>query len=238
MPSDWGINMIVHGPSKSGKSWLGDTTPAPRLVLDAEAGSRFTPSKKIRWDPVSQSPPEPDGSWETALVAVRDFRTVQKSFEWLNAGVTPFKSVVIDSISEVQQRCVDDISGTNQMAQQDWGQLLRIVSDTLRKFRDLTTHPVTPMDAVVVIAMSRQRDGNWEPYVQGQLSVTMPYYFDLCTYLAPVANPETGEIVRRLFIGTFPGFVTGERVGGSLGTYIDNPNVSGMLTTIREYLKR
>jgi AAA domain len=232
----YGINAIIYGPKGAGKSRLGDTTPAPRVVLDAEAGSRFTPSRKKRWDPVSERPPEADGTWDTALVTVRDFRAVQKAYEWLNSGQHPFRSVVIDSISEVQQRGVDDIAGTKQMQTQDWGQLLRIVSDLVRKFRDLISHPTNPLDAVVFIAMARQREGQWEPHVQGQLATTMPYYVDVVSYLAPVLNPETGEIIRRLFCGPFQGYMTGERVGGCLGPYIDNPTVTGMLGMIRDYL--
>lgn len=236
MPVDspYGLNLLVHGPSKGGKSWLGDTTPAPRLVLDAEAGSRFTPSKKKRWDPITSPPPEPDGSWDTVIVSVTSFRTLQKAYEWLASGKHPFRSVILDSISEIQQRAVDDIAGTNQMQTQDWGQLLRMVSDMARKFRDLITNPIKPLDAVMLIAMTRQREGNWEPYVQGQLSTTLPYYYDICAYMAPVINPETGEVVRRLFIGSFPGYVTGERVGGCLGAYLDNPNVTAMLDVIRQ----
>lgn len=229
----YGINLLCFGPSKCGKSWLGDTTPAPRLVLDAEAGSRFTPSKKIYWDPVNQPPPVPDGTWDTALVVVRDLRTIQKAYEWAQSGKHPFRSVICDSVSEIQQKVVDDIAGTRQMQQQDWGQLLRVVTDLIRRFRDLITHPTNPLDAVLVIAMARQRDGQWEPYVQGQLATTLPYFFDLCVYYAPVPHPETGEIIRRLFVGPFPGYVTGERVGGALGNYIDNPNVTDMLSAIR-----
>lgn len=234
----YGINMIVYGPKGCGKSYLGDTAPGPRVVLDAEAGSRFTPSRKKQWDPVNERPPQPDGTWDTALVTVRDFRTVMKAYEWLASGDHPFRSVIIDSVSEIQQRAVDDIAGTNAMQKQDWGQLLRIVSDLVRKFRDLISHPVRPLDAVVFIAMARQVEGTWQPHVQGQLAVTLPYYVDVVSYMAPVVNPETGEVTRRLFCGTFPGYMTGERVAGALGSYIDAPDVSGMLEMIRAKLRQ
>ncbi len=231
--SHYGLNMIVFGGSKTGKSFLGDTAPAPRVVLDAEAGSRFTPSRKRLWDPVSQPPPEPDGTWDTAIVPIRSFRDVSKSYEWLASGKHSFRSVIIDSLSETQQRAVDDIAGTRQMAPPDWGQLLRVVSDLVRKFRDLVTNPVRPLDAVVFIAMARQNQGGtWIPYVQGQLATTFPYYVDICGYLAVVPQ-EDGTQTRRLFIGKAPGFETGERVGGRLGIYIDNPDVTEMLEKIR-----
>lgn len=228
-----GISMIAYGPSKGGKSTLGDTTPAPRLVLDAEMGSRFTPSRKTKWDPVREAPPEPDGTWDTALVPVHNFNTVLKAYEWLNSGKHPFRSVVMDSISEVQQRMVDSLVGTNPMQLQDWGTLLRQASDLVRKFRDLTTNPVSPLDCVLFIAMAHQRqDGTWHPHVQGQLKTTLPYYVDCLGYLAPVPT-EDGTVVRRLLIGPTPGYETGERVGGRFGHFIDGPNISDMLVTLR-----
>lgn len=230
----------LHGMFLAGRSMipthnstLGDTTPAPRVVLDAEMGSRFTPSRKIEWDPVRYAPPVPDGTWDTAIVTVRDYATVNKAYEWLNSGNHPFKSVILDSISEIQQRGVDAIAGSDIMKTQDWGTLLRQVSETVRKFRDLTTHPVTPMDAVIFIAMAKKPDNeSWRPYVQGQLATTLPYYVDLCAYLQQVTL-EDGTSVRRLFIDNVPGYLVGERVGGRLGQYIDNPTVTGMLDMIR-----
>lgn len=229
---EYGINAVVFGHAKRGKSWLGDTTPAPRLILDAEAGSRFTPSKKVMWNP-AEPPPKPDNTWETAIVPIRSFRDVKSTYDWLNSGKHPFRSVVLDSISEIQQRAVDDIAGTNQMKTQDWGQLLRIVSDVVRKFRDLVTNPIRPLDAVIFIAMAKQRqDGVWAPYIQGSLSTVLPYYVDVCGYL-DVFHEEDGTELRRLFVGNVSGFETGERVGGRLGQYLDDPNITTMLKMIR-----
>lgn len=240
---NYGINMIVYGHPKHGKSYLGDTTPAPRLVLDAEGGSRFTPSRKRAWDPVREAPPQPDGTWDTAIVYVHTFKDISKAFEWLNSGKHPFKSVIIDSISEVQQRAVDDIAGINQMKQQDWGTLLRVVSDMIRKFRDLVTHATHPLDAVIFIAMAAQRqpEGTWYPFMQGRLATTLPYYVDIVGYLAQSVTDE-GVQFRRLYIGTMPGYETGERVGGKLGTYVDIPDGDGhvverMIEQVREQQK-
>ena len=236
----YGINLIVYGHPKQGKSWLGDTTPAPRVVLDAEAGSRFTPSRKKDWNPVREKPPEHDGTWDTALVSVLDFRTVQKTFEWLNSGKHPFRSVVIDSISEIQQRIIDEVAGTKQLQLQQWGDILRVGSDVIRKFRDLVANPVKPLDAVVFIAMAAQRPngGSWYPYMQGRLGTVLPYYVDLVGFVAQQPQDD-GTFRRRLFIGTMPGYETGERIGGKLGTYIELPDgdmhvVENMLKKIRK----
>jgi hypothetical protein len=225
-----GISLIVYGESKSGKSWLGDTAPAPRLVLDAEGGSRFTPSKKITWNPAAEAPPKLNG-WETCLVPVHSYQSVKQAYEWLYSGQHPFASVVIDSISETQQRCVDDIAGTSQMQVQDWGTLLRTVSGLVRNFRDLITHPTKPLATVMFIAMLDDTAMPRRPLLQGRMRSFLPYYTDICGYLG-VYYTDEGQPYRRLVITSTPEFLAGERVGGRLGGYVDNPNVSEMLRRV------
>lgn len=230
---NFGITFLVHGHSKSGKSWLGDTAPGPRLVIDAESGSRFTPSRKKMWDPVAGPPPAADGTWDTVIVPAIQYRTVNKAWEWLNSSAHPFKSVIIDSYSEVHQRIMDDLVGVNPLKPQDYGQLLRIGSDCIRRFRDLVQHPTRPLDAVVLIAMTKLgSDDIWRPHISGQLATTAPYLVDAECFMAKVPN-EDGTVTYRLFMGTVPGFETGERVGGKMGTYMDDPSIAVLVDKVR-----
>lgn len=231
---NYGLSFLIHGHSKHGKSWLGDTTPAPRLIIDAEAGSRFTPSRKKKWDPVAGPPPADDGTWDSAIVPAIQYQTVTKCLEWLNAGAHPFRSVVVDSYSEVQAKIADSLVGVNPLKPQDYGQLLRIGADMIRKFRDLMQHPVKPLEAVLLIAMTRQgQDGVWRPHFLGQLTTTAPYLVDVEAFMAKLPQ-EDGSVVYRLFTGTVAGFETGERVGGRLGAYTDNPSIAALCQKIRE----
>lgn len=227
------LSILVHGLSKTGKTWLGDTSPAPRLVLDAEGGNRFTPSRKVVWDPTQAAPPAADGTWDTCIVYVRDFQTIQQAYQWLAAGQHPFRSVVIDSISEVQQRCVDSLVGIDAMKMQNWGDLLRQMSDLVRKFRDLSIHPFNPLEAIVIIAMTRKVDGDrYVPYVQGQLATTLPYYIDVTGYFF-TEQTEAG-LQRRLLVSPHPQFEAGDRTGrlGLPNGLVLEPNVDSMLTDI------
>lgn len=230
----YGLCLIVYGDSKVGKSTLAATAPKPVLILDAEGGSRFLPGRKIKWDPISEKPPKADGTWDICIVSVREYKTIDMAFQWLNSGAHEFQSVVVDSISEAQQRCIDALVGKNQMQTQDWGTLLRNVSELIRSFRDLTTHPVKPLDAVVFIAMMKLGDaGEYRPFMQGQIATTFPYFVDLCAYLGYAAL-EDGSMVRRLYTSQILGHRTvGERLGGCLGPYVDNANLSEMLETVR-----
>lgn len=222
-----GISFLVHGPSKSGKSFLGDTTPGPRLFIDAEGNTRFLRSKKIFWDPAGP-PPEYDGSWETCIVLIRDFGNLSQVYQWLASGKHPFRSVVIDSISEVQQRCVDSIAGTDAMKIQDWGELSRRVSALVRSYRDLLVHPTNPLDAIVFTAMTKQgQDGKWYPYVQGQLATSLPYYIDVIGYLK-AQTEEDGAFTNFLLTKAHLSYEAGDRTG-IYPTIITNPRIDEMV---------
>ena len=39
--SDRALTVLVHGPSKAGKTTFANTAPYPRLLLDVESASRF-----------------------------------------------------------------------------------------------------------------------------------------------------------------------------------------------------
>ena len=223
------LSMLVHGGPKVGKTRLADTAPPPRLFLDAEGGVRFTPSRKVEWDPERYAPPEP-GDWETCVVYVRSHESVQRVYQWLAAGKHPFRSVVMDSVSEVQQRCVDAIAGHESMQTQQWGELLRKMSSLVRSFRDLTFHPTNPLEAVILVAMTREVNGRWKPYVQGQLGVTLPYYYDVVGYMFTQLD-ETNTLRRRLLTQPVGMFEAGDRTG-MLPTTIEDPTVPGILDTI------
>lgn len=213
MTDNCGISFLVHGPSKAGKSFLGDSAPGPRLFLDAEGNTRFLRSKKIKWDPTTGGPPEYDGSWETCVVRIRDFGTLSYAYQWLAAGHHPFRSIILDSISEVQQRCIDAIAGTDPMKTQNWGELLRKMSALVRQYRDLLDHPVNPVDCVILTAMTKvDQNGKSFPFVQGQLATSLPYYIDVIGYLSAQIT-EDNQFVNYLLTKPHPLYEAGDRVG-------------------------
>lgn len=223
--------MVVHGESGVGKSWLADSVPGPRLILDAEGGSRFTPSQpKVMWDP-SMTPPVNDGTWDTTLCFVRNFETLQRVFQWLNSGQHPWKSVSLDSLTEIQKRCMDSVVGTSAPRQQDWGTLLQEMETLVRQFRDLTMHPTNPLEAVVFITTTRaDQRGIVRPHLQGQLGLTLPYFVDVVGYLYTQVSAG-GDLERQLLVQAYPGFLAKDRTG-RLPAVVSNPNVQEMMEVI------
>lgn len=226
------LSVLVHADTKVGKSTLANTAPAPRLLLDAEAAYRFLPGTKIFWDPQRDSPPIPDGTWETCVVSVREYSVMTSAMAWLKSGQHGFESVIVDSISEIQKKMKDQVSAGDQMDQRKWGELLTHMEALIRDLRDLTEHATTPLTAIVITAMTEQRDGKWRPYVQGQLRTTLPYFIDVVGYMfvqdlpAPdPSQPSPGKI-RRMLTRPHQLFEAGERVQGRLPEYIDGDAVN------------
>lgn len=242
---DAALSLLVHGQSKTGKSTLTSTAPVPALVLDAEGSWRFItergfqsglPLRTTLWDPM-EPPPRHDGTWDVCRVAVQDWPTMLRVYDWLRNSPHDFVSVTVDSISELQRRCQKNISTTGEMQIKDWGALLNQMGDILRGLRDLTENPRNPLRVAVFVAETRENAGKYSPYVQGQIGTQLPYMFDVVGYLVviPVADEHGGttQYVRRLLVGPpREDVVVGERVQGKLGYTVDDLNITNMINTV------
>lgn len=216
------LSLLVHALSKKGKSSLSSTAPKPALVLDAEGSWRFIPVRQKHWDPYTEQPPVYDGTWDVCVVHVREWGVVEYVYAWLTQRVDmPFVSVVIDSITELQRRCKENLKGTDSMKIQDWGDLLTRMSNTIRNYRDLCLIKEIAVRCVVFVAETKEINGRWVPSMQGQIASALPYWVDVCGYLYPAYLEDTnGQLtieVRKLWVGPHPQFEAGERVQGRLG---------------------
>lgn len=234
------ITVLVYGEAGSGKSSFAVTAPYPRLMLDVETGHRFLPINVKYWDPFSEAPPVADGTWDTTVVNVRDYSTVNKVYEWLRSGQHQFKSLIIDSISELQVKFFDQIAGDEQIKMQQWGEVLRKMGGLLRNIRDLTTHPTNPLEAVVLTAMAvKGQDGVMRPYLQGQLRIQAPYLYDILGAIAIETFPHPDPTqppykVRRMYVERTPEYEAKQRVQGKLGSIVEQGelNIETMLDIV------
>lgn len=237
------LSTLIHAEAKVGKSTFGGTSPPPILIFDAEGSTKFLPLRMIPWDPMRQPPPMYDGTWDAAVVVVHSIDYMTEAHRWLMTGQHHFRSLVVDSISEIQRKLRNKLYGTEQLKQQHWGQLLAIMDMLIRDFRNLTQHPIKPFYTVTFIAETKLSNGKWGPSMQGAIANQLPYFVDVVGYLyaEPVVNSAgqqqydqrgNPEFVRRLLIGPSSQFVTGERVQARLPYVIDHPSVRDMLVTI------
>jgi hypothetical protein len=157
---------------------------------------------------------------------------------------TCFTSLVIDSITEVQRRCKAKLKGIEALRIQDWGTLLATMDSVIRGFRDLTLNPSSRIRCVVFVCESRpdQISGKMIPYMQGQISISLPYWVDICGYMYSESvvdqNGQPTEEVRRLWVGPHPRWESGERTGllGNVQT-IPRPTPGKVGTSISDWMK-
>lgn len=233
--NECGVSYLIHGPSKAGKTTLTATAPGPLLLLDAEGNSRFLKTRKIDWNPI-EPPPKHNNDWDTCIVMIRDYNNLSYVYQWLVTGHHPFRSIGLDSISEIQQRCVDSIAGDSAMKLQQWGELSRKVSTLVRQYRDLLVHPTNPVDAVVFTAMTKQdQEGRWYPFVQGQLATSLPYYVDVIGYLKAQIGDD-GAFSNFLLTKPHLQYEAGDRTG-IYPQVINNPRIDNMVTDFCKSMK-
>ncbi len=170
---------LIYGKTKTGKSTLAATAPGPLLVLDAEGSwnafeGRDNPNRPgakyrvVYWDDLSAAPPADDGSWDICVVDIQRWETVDQVINWVIQSDHPFQSIVMDSVTEVQNRCKKALVGIEGLQYQDWGKLLAHMSDRVKRFRDIVKDIRNPARVMVFTSEGKlQQDGSYTPQMEG-----------------------------------------------------------------------
>jgi hypothetical protein len=197
------MTILAQGPAGGGKSRLFYTAPGPRLLWDAEGRGQHLPGHKIKWDPRNPLPDVAEHNITTDTTVVIDVRShadLENGKRILESGNHYFESVGLDSITEGQDRTVDEVRGSGRADLQDWGEIYDKLNDWVREVCDIRNHPTKPLQIVYVAAGTEMKDGLWRPYVRGQLAKKLPYKFDVVGYLQRKADLATGTRWRELTI--------------------------------------
>lgn len=188
------ISILAYGGPGSGKTTLGLTGPTPILMLDVETASRFIPrNRRVYWNP-EKGEAIPDLSGKTdPVVVVRTphWTNVEPVMQYLRSHNHPFRTVLIDSISELIVKAKDNIS-KSQFKIQDWGTLGRTMGDMLRELRDIAADPDSPIEMLYMISIARHiasdpdkgTSDRWEPLLEGSTKSVAPYLFDLTALIS------------------------------------------------------
>jgi hypothetical protein len=162
-------SVLLYGDTGSGKSALAMTSPTPILLLDAEMNREHThryvdgAPKKIVVQDWNPDEPYPDVEVEVAATSVRSFDDFEAVLTRLNDRSHPFKTVVVDSITEIQNYLKTHISLDQQLSMKEWGQM-QYVDTIVKRYVDL------PDVNIVFVALTQvNENGQIGPALAGRL---------------------------------------------------------------------
>lgn len=176
------LNMMIYGGSGVGKTLLAGTSAmveamSPILVIDAEDGTKTLNAL-------------PDYGDQIDVVPMTQWKKMQAIYNDLYKGQHPYKTVVIDSGTEVQQLAMNDVLGTSGTVLdvgitpefKDWYKNTEQIRRMIRAFRDLPMHTIITalemdsQDPRTKLVMKR-------PAFSNKLSQQIPAFFDTVFYL-------------------------------------------------------
>ncbi len=201
--------LLLFGDPKVGKTSFAETAPGPRLILDAEGGTDWLATKTIPWNPLDGPPPEV-GPNDTVVVRIDEWELLEKVNRWLQKGGHSFRSVILDSLTELQKQAKRAITDTG-MRLQDWGTLYDKMDPVLREIRDLTKIPGSPVVCVVIVALSNIKDEKAIPDIQGSMARSLAGQMDTIGYLRIGTMNSNGTQDRELVVDPRKGVTAGDR---------------------------
>ena len=174
--------VVLYGPPGSGKTTMGATFPDV-LFLSAESGLLSVRDRAI-------------DVW-----TINGWEDLEEAYDFLRKGDHRYKSVVIDSLTEVQKKLNEHIvkkfpgkrrDYDDLMSQSDWGYAIDKLRKMCRAFRDL------PLN-VVFIALDQQEPGEAEtitkPALSGKtMAVELMGWVDAAIYCPGPTKDEDGNM--------------------------------------------
>lgn len=158
-----GVKILVYGLSGVGKTTLCKTCPKP-IMISAESGLLSLADQDI---PVME------------ISTAKDLEEALKMFASNHKHVQGFKTIFIDSITEIGEVVLSNAKKNVKDPRQAYGELIEKMNDLIKDFRDLKGWNV-----VMVSKMEHSKDDltnttSYRPSMPGsKLGQQLPYLFD------------------------------------------------------------
>lgn len=193
---------LIIGPSGAGKSWLTSTLPGPRCIFDLEGRARRTPAgrKATIWDGEEDPMALEKSESRTYIVdCTNTIMPMTMATTWLETNKHPFVSLGVDSLMETQYREIREMFPDGKVRRDQWNDVLLAMENKIRPLLDLVKEKENPVRHVLLIAGAITKDEKWKSLMQGQITVRVPYWMDLCGYLDKEWDSKKNKEVRKLY---------------------------------------
>jgi len=230
------LKILIYGPNGVGKTTLGESAnncalTSPALFINIEGGMLSVVDKK----------PE--------VVDLKNYRQLDEIFWFLAKGNHNYKTVIIDSLSELQLFNLDAIVAEqlskpsaagkkrhdmDDLWQEDYGKSTQELRRATRQFRDLPMHVIF----TCLESSTMDKDGQERvfPQLTPKLRNSVLGYMDVVGYMynQRIKGEDGKEVlVRKLLCQNYGKWAAKDRSpGGRLGLIIDDPTIEKIMEKI------
>lgn len=178
------IKLLVYGAAGVGKTSLIPTMPKP-IILSAEAGLLSIAGADL------------------PFVAIKSMDDLREAYSWLTTSddAKGYKSIALDSISEIAEVCLESEKAKAKDPRQAFGEMATTMAQVIRMFRDIPDRHVL---FTAKLDKSQDETGRmlYAPSMPGnKTGQALPYYFDIVAALR-VEKDGDGNAQRALMCDT------------------------------------
>lgn len=210
--ADAGVKILVHAQSGAGKTLLCATLPKP-CILSAESGLLSLNKRNLEkvYGIGNQSI-----SYEIPVFIVQSLQELRQAYQWFRNSPDArkaFKSICLDSITEMAEKWLSTLKASTKDPRQAYGQMLDDMMELVRAFRDLEGYHVyfsSKMEGMKDEVSNVIRFGPMMP--GSKLGPNLPYLFDEVFYLG-IRQSQDGRKERFLRTDQDLQFVAKDRSG-------------------------
>ena len=211
-----GAKLLVYGISGGGKTSLCQTVPGKTLVISMEAGLLSIKDAK-----------------NVTAIEVKEAAEIEEIAQLLESGKLDYDTVCLDSVTEMSEIVLANEFKKNKDPRKAYGEVIQIMTKTMRRFRDLPIH-------VVFIAKQQEvRDEatgmlHYQPMMVGaKLPTQIPYFFDevLCLRTFDVEDDKGKKTTERWLQTTLGSNYIAKDRSGKLEP-LEKPNLSQIINKL------
>lgn len=208
-----GIKILAYGAAGSGKTMLIKTLPDP-VILSAEGGLLTLSDEEL------------------PFMEIGSMDELKEAYTWLNEhkDAKQFKSVALDSITEIAEVCLANEKKINKDPRAAYGEMQTTMSEVIRLFRDLKGKNVymTAQLSKTTDEMGRVLYG---PSMPGQKAgQALPYAFDIVAAMR-VEKDDEGVSQRALMMESDGLWQAKHRMGDKLEAW-ESPDLGAIIKKV------